>query len=78
MRRSSRRQQPVAEQAGHHGEEARDGDRHSGLSLGDRQVPAIGVSRLTGMNSEATSVKVISDMQITAPQGLRISAIRLS
>jgi hypothetical protein len=30
------------------------------------------------MNSEATSVKVINDMQITAPHGLRVSAIRLS
>ena len=39
---------------------------------------AMGVSRLTGMNSEATSVKVINDMQITAPQGLRVSAVRLS
>ena len=38
----------------------------------------MGVSRLTGMNSEATSVKVINDMQITAPQGLRVSAVRLS
>ena len=30
------------------------------------------------MNSEATSVKVINDMQITAPQALRVSVILLS
>ena len=39
---------------------------------------AIGVSRLTGMNSEATSTNVIRVMQTTVPQGLAASAIRIS
>jgi hypothetical protein len=39
---------------------------------------AIGVSKLTGMNSDATSTKVSKDMQITAPHEVPVSSGKIA
>ncbi|CAE6697512.1 hypothetical protein XAC301_03370 [Xanthomonas arboricola pv. corylina] len=74
------RRQRCDQQAGDHREQAGDRDRlagHAGTGVqigGDRRrSAAIGVSRLTGMNSEAISSATQSDIEPTALQVWRVA-----
>ncbi len=68
-------QKEVAERARGHGEEAGHGDRLSGLAFGDPRSRAMGVSRLTGMNSSPTRRKLSRARQTTAPQGVAVLSV---